>query len=425
MNAMLPTSVRGTLARWNARRLLSMGFVLVLALPIIQAAVPLVRERPLTGAEKRLPRIRLSVMSWCDGTFAHAVDAWINTKIGFRPSLVRLSNQVQVTFGNDSSMYGRERIRVCKDGWLFANGYINSYAAPSQTLADAHVAEFVAVLEDLQERLCGQGKAMVFVISPSKAETYPEFLPDRIVEQRKRYSGMSDLERLRKHLRESEVVCFDGPAYFRARRAADPDAQLYAKTGIHWTYHAAFEVWREILQLINREYGTAWPIPEQIAVEYDAPRGTDDDIARLLNLFYLPGKPNRIPYPVVDTHALPMESRPRVLFAGTSFSRTLVDSMCLCESGQSCEYLFYTSRQFSLPTIEKPVSAGMRVQMKELRLDGFSSVDWEATLLDKQIVILEMLEINVHQFLYGFHHAALAAIQRRPVVERLAARPEE
>lgn len=412
-------------ARWSARRFLSVAFVVLLTLPFLQAVLPVVSERPLFGAEKKSARVCLSLQTWRDGTFAEAAENRITTKIGFRPTFVRLANQVQVAFGSDASMYGNERIRICKDGWLFANGYVTSYAAPSQDLTDAQVAQFVSALEALQERLRRQGKAMVFVISPSKAETYPEFLPDNVVAQRKGYVGVSDLERLRKHLSESAVVTFDSPAYFRARRGADPNARLYAKTGIHWTYQAAFDIWREILQLVNREYGTAWPIPEQIAVEYDAPRGSDDDIARLINLFYLPGAQERVPYPVVRTNALPLEARPRVLFAGTSFSRTLVDTMCLCESGRSCDYLFYTSRQFSLPEVKKPASAGTRVSLSDRRLDGFASVDWETTLFDKQIVVLEMLEINVHQFLYDFHHAALAALEGRSATERLATRREK
>jgi hypothetical protein len=413
-------------SRWNARRFLSVGFVVVLALPLLQAAVPFISERPLTGAEQKPGVAKLSLRTWRDGTFAQAVEQWFTKKIGFRPTLVRLGNQVQVAFGNDASMYGNERIRICKDGWLFANGYVTSYAAPSQDLTDGQIAEFVSALEDLQEQLRAQGKALVFVISPSKAETYPEFLPDDVVEQRKEYRGVSDLERLREHLRKSDVVSFDSAAYFQARRAADPCVRLFAKTGIHWTYLAAFDVWREILQLVNHEYGTAWPIPEQIAVEYDAPRGTDDDIARLLNLFYLPAGTERLPYPIVRTNALPLEERPRVLFAGTSFSRTLVDSMCLSESARSCDYLFYTSRQFSLPDVQRPSSAGNRVSMKARRLDGFAAVDWDTTLFDKEIVVLEMLEVNVHQFLYDFHNAALAALQgRRPATERWARLPNK
>jgi hypothetical protein len=415
---------RSLQSRSSSRRFLSVGFVVLLALPLLQAVVPFVSERPLFGAEKKPTRIKLSLQTWRDGTFAQAVEGWISKMIGFRPTFVRLANQIQVAFGSNAAMYGNERIRVCKDGWLFANGYVSSYAAPSQDLSDGQIAEFVIALEDLQDRLRAQGKAMVFVISPSKAETYAEFLPDNVVEQRKKFTGVSDLDRLRKHLSESDVVFFDSPAYFQARRESEPHVRLYAKTGIHWTYQAAFDVWREILQLVNHEYDTHWPIPEQVDVEYDTPRGTDDDIARLLNLFFLPGEQERLPYPVVRSNALPVEARPRILFAGTSFSRTLVDSMCLCESGRSCDYLFYTSRQFSLPEATKPASAGTRVSLQDRRLDGFASVDWESTLLDKEIVVLEMLEVNVREFLYDFHHAAIAALQSRPATERLATQPE-
>jgi hypothetical protein len=233
-----------------------------------------------------------------------------------------------------------------------------------------------------------------------------------------------DLFRLRRHLFSSGVVVFDAPRYLQQRKASAPE-RFYTKTGIHWNYQTAFQVWRELLLLVNREYGKDLPIPEQIAVDYDSPRGTDCDIAKLLNVYYLPGVEDAIPYPVVRTNALPKADRPDILFAGSSFSRTLVNSMYLSGSGRRCDYLFYTSKHFTRNDPPEPVEAGTQVDMEKEYIDGFANLDWNSTLAGKEIVILEMLEIRVDELLLGFHKEALAALRSRAAADRLAVRPGE
>ncbi|HSG69674.1 MAG TPA: hypothetical protein VLA12_04630, partial [Planctomycetaceae bacterium] len=312
-------------------------------MPLLQMNFRVLREKPLVGVENKTKRLRVSFNNWWNGTMAESIEVRMSRHMGFRPTLIRVANQFRVALGSEPSKLENSRVTVCEDNWLLADNYMADYTSPTQVLSDSEVSEFVGELKELQERLRAEGKAMLFVISPSKAETYPEYLPEWALKERQAYEGESDLERLRRHLAGSGVVVFDTPKYFQQQKNASPQ-KFFTKTGIHWNYYTAFHVWRELLQLVNREYGKNLPMPEQIGVEYDGPRGTDDDIAKLLNVFYLPGVEDPVAYPVVRTDPLPESARPDFLFAGTSFSRTLVDTLYLTESGRNCDYLFYTSR---------------------------------------------------------------------------------
>jgi hypothetical protein len=353
---------------------------------------------------------------------AESIEAKMSRRIGFRPYLVRAANQFQLAFGASPASLDNNRVRVCRDNWLVEEDYVTKYANPPCDLEETAAAEFVSDLKSLQDRLRASGTAMVLVISPSKAETYPEYLPEWVRERREEFVGESDLDRLRRHLASSEVVYFDTPKYFQ-RHKDSASQKFYTKTGIHWNYFTAFQVWRELMQLVNREYGTDWPVPEQIGVDYDRPRGTDDDIAKLLNVFFLPSVEEPVAYPIVRTKALPASDRPDFLFAGTSFSQTLVDTMYLSESGRECDYVFYTSRHLTRRGPARNLRAGKQVEFQGVDINGFASLNWDRTLLDKEIVILEMLENKVGELLCGFHAEALAALRTRTLPDRVAIRP--
>lgn len=424
MSAIVTSSEPQKQRRANPRRFLAVGFGLLLALPMLQMAFPVVHEIPLGGVESKLKRPRFSLKSWSNGSTAQRIEAWTARRIGFRSILVRVANQCKLAFGATPASLENESVVVCRDNWLVEENYVARYTDPPCSLSENDVADFVADLKELQDRLRARGAAMVLVISPSKAETYPEYLPAWARDKRKAFQGETDVERLRRRLASSGVVVFDTPRYFQQRKQSVTE-NCYTKTGTHWNYFTAFHVWRNILQLVNREYGADWPIPEQTGVEFDAPRGTDDDIAKLLNVLYLPGVENHVPYPIVRTNALPFARRPDVLFAGTSFSQTLVNSMYLSESGRECDYLFYTSKHFTRRTPAKPVRGGTEVVMRKEHIDGLDSIDWQSTLFDKEIVVLELLDIYVDEQLHGFHKAALAELRRRDGPDRLAVNRKE
>ena len=99
--------------------------------------------------------------------------------------------------------------------------------------------------------------------------------------------------------RGSSVNFVDSPRLLRdLKPTVEP---LHSRTGTHWNYYACFLVWREALKKINACSSLRIPVPELAGVEYDKPRGTDNDLGSLLNVFVLPSGTPRIPYPIVET----------------------------------------------------------------------------------------------------------------------------
>ncbi|HSG71353.1 MAG TPA: hypothetical protein VLA12_13110, partial [Planctomycetaceae bacterium] len=68
-------------------------------------------------------------------------------------------------------------------------------------------------------------------------------------------------------------------------------------------------------------------------------------------------------------------------------------------------------------------SAGEHAEPVRKNIKGFTSLNWDTTLFDKEIVVLEMLENKVDELLLGFPKAALEACKYRSRPDQLAVRP--
>ena len=114
---------------------------------------------------------------------------------------------------------------------------------------------------------------------------------------RKQFTGLRDDDALVERLTRQHVNFVDSPRLLRdLKPRAEP---LYSRTGTHWNYYACFLVWREASKKINACSSLHIPVPELAGVEYDKPRGSDNDLGSLLNVFVLPSGTPLIPYPIV------------------------------------------------------------------------------------------------------------------------------
>jgi hypothetical protein len=138
---------------------------------------------------------------------------------------------------------------------------------------------------------------------------------------------------------------------------------------------------------------------EPIRVDQTA-SGADRDLADLLNL---PSVDSLIagptPHPTCGREVPPGAARPRVLFVGDSFLWTRTSIMDAQQVYLSRDVYYYFSRNFRWPeaTVED--------------IDP-EALDWDADVLTRDVVIVEVNEISLHQAGYGFVEAALRARDR-------------
>ncbi len=422
MRLLSPLAEALTAAR--LRRLLRAAFVPFLLLPTAQMVAPVVTEWKLAGVESPPPAPEWTWHAWRDGSLAAALDLGIRRGIGFRATSVRLVNQAKLAWGNDS--LGHQEVFIGKDHWLFARSYLEPYRNPARRLTDEELRDFAGSLRRLQDRLAQRGTAFVFVISPSKCELYPEHMPDAYVADRRRADCRRDYDVFLQLLAEQGVNVVDGPRILERHKARGVD-QLFSRTGVHWSYHGCLLVWREILAAVNTAAGIALPVPEIIGLAHDRARSADNDLGELINVFLPPGGTPRVPYPLLEVDPLPAHRRPNFLFVGSSFSWTLMDSLYASGSGREVDIFYYNQTHYRGPDgdgLRRPGEWFSHQQVCSLA-DG--APDWRRTLLDKDVVVMEMLEFLPRSRVWEFCEPAIAALEqdadvpaRGPPLGRLA-----
>lgn len=151
---------------------------------------------------------------------------------------------------------GSPTVIVGKSGYLYENGYINEYLGYSdmyREVTEDRMKKQVEMLEYIANRLRDDGKAFVFVLTPSKASQYPDAIPDWYKKQNKTpddYVRPYDL--LLKYLADSEVPYIDSAALYKEVGLQN----TFPKTGTHWNKPAAYETMRAIIAEYEKQSGT-------------------------------------------------------------------------------------------------------------------------------------------------------------------------
>jgi hypothetical protein len=408
------------------RRWLRGGFVALLILPAVQMVLPVVKDPKLEGVESPLAPLSWSVAAWSDGSLAAALDVRVRRAIGFRPVSVRLVNQARLAWHDPRCTLDNGEVFIGKQNWLFGRPYLDPYTNPARRLTDEDLRGFVRELRSLQDRLADRGTTFVLAISPSKCELYPEYLPDDVVEVRRRNDCRRDYDAFVELLAEEGVRVVDGPAIFRRLKSTHGE-HLFSRTGVHWSYHGCLLFWRELLAVVNAASGLGIPIPEIVAVERDRARHADHDLGKMVNAFVPPGGRPVMGYPVVRVDPLPPEQRPGFLFVGSSFCWTLMDALYVSGSGRDVDLFYYNRTHYRGPDGAAPLEPGARFPRHRVCSLEAEAPDWRRALLEKDVVVLEMLEFMLPQKGWGFCGPALGALEqladvpaRRPPLARIA-----
>jgi hypothetical protein len=187
-------------------------------------------------------------------------------------------------------------------------------------------------------------------------------------------------------LRAAGIPLVDAQAMFpewkRQRREA-----LFASTGTHWNYVGAFLALQQVLETWRAQLGDSVPRPELAGTDVGPPRGSDDDLARLLNLMRF----------------------------GDSFSYTLVDELALSHAASEVSFLYYAKRRHHYP-LDGDARGSLQNHAERAGepIDA-ATFDWAAWLTAQDAVLLECNATMVLDEFWGFaEHAAASLSGRRP-----------
>ena len=151
---------------------------------------------------------------------------------------------------------GTDAVIVGKDGYLYEPWYINEYFGYDLayvSTSDEDIQRRVMTLKFIQAELSKRGIAFLVAISPSKASSIPQFIPDFYKDS---HIALDDgyvrpYVRFKKMLEEKGVYFVDSASLYKKIGLTN----TFPKTGTHWNKLAAFETTRAVMAEIDRQTG--------------------------------------------------------------------------------------------------------------------------------------------------------------------------
>jgi hypothetical protein len=364
----------------NSKPLHIVCFALLLAmlgLPLLQENTGLLQEKPLAGVEDNTDSIPLTAVTWFSTQFQDNFVARQYKWMGLRPSMVRLRNQLDfslfnepyysVMVGLENELFGRRSMEAIQ-GKDFVGSAKVRYNSRNTAILQNHFAD--------------RGVQMLTVVTPSKLQCMPQFLPAENLTFPDSSNYPAYMEALRKqsvHLLDLTTPCINWIA-------SEPH-RIFPRTGTHWTDYGAFLAANVIVAEMERMRGQAYTHPRIVSFENSlAMRGTDADAGDLLNLIRdIP--PAQIAYPKLQMDTAG-KVRPRVLVIGDSFWWKIYNQGIHREVfAPGSQYRYYNYEVFS------DQWTGAKY------IDDF---DLKALVENIDFVILCVNTDNLHRYPFGF-----------------------
>ena len=368
-------------------------FSLFLALPLFQMATGLPPDYALRGVENKVVPPNPEWAAWWNGTLQAEFDAWLNQRIGLRGLLVRTANQFNHTLFRELPKRSGTQVLMGRDGMLFEKVYVDAYNANGRR-PESELRNVSASTRRLQDRLAADGVAFLLVIAPSKAEIYPENLPES-ADVAGRPGRRSNYQNIVEFLRADGVNLLDAHDLFLEWKREPGTPLLFAKGGTHWNEYGAARVVERIMGRLRDLTGKDLPavritgaVTNRTIVE------SDNDLGELVNLWS--GRPLAGPqiHPVAEVRA--GSHLPDILVIGDSFVFTLTNFMDRMGLYRKRDLYYYYNRHYFYPVAPN-------VALDKRQLDLLEDVR------GRDAVVIEVSEYWLPRIGFGFVRDLLKA----------------
>ena len=239
----------------------------------------------LGGYSEKTMRPKLSAKTWFDKSFQNDLTAWFQETIRPRGVMIKTCNTLNMLLFMNMRNKG---IIVGKGYDLYETLYVESelglavasdYSDPEN---DAKMTAFVDSLVQLQEKLKGFGKTLVYYVAPSKASIYRKDIPYQFIACNRH--PFRAVDAIREKLEKTEIpylICAD----------LEPELTYpsFYSTGIHWSRTYEQFASQRLIELIRKASGKRYRnFILQDVEESGRAYGRDDDLLNVANVFYRP-----------------------------------------------------------------------------------------------------------------------------------------
>jgi hypothetical protein len=292
--------------------------MLILLVPMVQQNTGLFKVKNLHGQVGTAAYPKFTVKTWFSDEFQVQFNLATEENVGFRNVLIRLKNQIEYGLFHKANASG---VVVGKQRYLYESDYIRSYTGRDY-LGDYFWEQKFNRLKLVADTLLKSGVKVAIVLEPGKATYYPEFIPQRF---KKFHSKQSNYQAILLESEKKKIPLLDLNKLFSEKKSTSL-YPLFPKGGIHWSNGGMVTAADTLLGFIN---GTLQlPVADLVIdrVEMsDSLRGTDGDVADLMNLLRAPNHP-KMGYPVFHLDQTDSAHKPRVLVISDSYLFSLLGS---------------------------------------------------------------------------------------------------
>jgi len=253
-------------------------------------------------------QVPLSARSLLDGSYQSALGRRIGHFEPYFPLAVRLRNQMEF------SLFGRSEspiVDVGKDDYLYEQEYVVEYCSRNLQAFMQTAPAWAVQIREMEDDAGRHGQRFLYVLTPSKAAQYPEFLPASPPCRASAADRTGVVPAWLGLLRRDGVKFVDTTAVVSAARALY-DFPLFPRGGTHWNSVASALA----AQAIERQLMLP-PVAFTYRVSWH-PDGIDMDDAGVMNMMF---PLTDYPVPVVRFQPPPAAGcRPlRITIVGGSF----------------------------------------------------------------------------------------------------------
>lgn len=387
----------------RARITLITVFLLLLVLPFAQRTLRFVPEVALHGTIQKPERPQLSWSNWWSGKLQQQVEARLNSRIGFRGAAIRTDNQIGLSIFHEAFSKAYDHPVLGRDFFVFEDEYIRAYNGLPRR-SDRTLDRLAANVRALQDACDRLHVPFCVIISPSKVETYREFLPDGHVLPDDR-RGPTVYAQMKPMLDRHGVRTIDGHLLFAEQKKQSPHL-LFAPGGIHWNRYGAQIVLRHAWDLLEQQAGRPFPkIICRTIAESDTPdtADTETDVADLLNAWHVGHGNWKYPRPELATENPGNKLHPRVLLVGDSFSHILQSLILKQQLAEQVDLYYYFNSLIHHPG-----------NIRDATPIDRKNIDWQRDVFTSAAIILEANECQLAQTGFGFVEEALNHLPPAP-----------
>lgn len=215
-----------------------------------------------------------------NGQYQSKYSKWFNDNFGKHNFILKIYNQFKYSVFNEGNLR-----------WIIGpNKYIfDVYQAKSCFTAkntDEDYYNYAKEIAEFQKKIISLGKKAIFVLTPCKAEIYPEELPWNYKILVNKYNKSENIERekLISALNANDVIYYDTTEDIKKIKELGQYPVFY-NTGHHWSFMTASNITIRILDEIALHYEN-FVIPEIDVLNSSGEEfSMDKDAYLLLNLF--------------------------------------------------------------------------------------------------------------------------------------------